>query len=94
MRTTPTWNPHQYNKYADERGRPFEDLVGRVQAEEPTSIVDLGCGPGNLTATLVERWPTAVVRGVDSSVEMIEAAKPLSRERLSFEVGDLREWSA
>jgi trans-aconitate 2-methyltransferase len=94
MRTSPVWNPTQYNKYADERGRPFADLVGRVRAVEPASIYDLGCGPGNLTVTLPDRWPGATVRGVDSSEEMIEAAQPLANEQLSFEVGDLREWSA
>ncbi|WBQ06772.1 trans-aconitate 2-methyltransferase [Kribbella sp. CA-293567] len=94
MRTSPVWNPEQYNKYADERGRPFADLVARVRAEQPGLVVDLGCGPGNLTATLVHRWPGATVLGVDSSPEMIEEARPLATEQLSFEVGDLRQWSA
>ena len=94
MRTSPVWNPTQYTKYADERGRPFADLVGRIQADGELVVVDLGCGPGNLTATLVDRWPNAVVLGVDSSEEMIEAAAPLAGERLRFEVGDVREWTA
>ncbi len=94
MRTSPVWNPTQYSKYADERGRPFNDLVSRIQSDDPVTVADLGCGPGNLTVTLLERWPSAVVRGVDSSKEMIEAAQPLAGERLSFEVGDLRVWSA
>ncbi|MEV8375270.1 trans-aconitate 2-methyltransferase [Kribbella sp. NPDC056861] len=94
MRTSPVWNPQQYSKYADERGRPFADLVARIRADEPSTVFDLGCGPGNLTATLLDRWPTATVRGVDSSQEMIDEAQPLSTERLSFEVGDLREWTA
>jgi trans-aconitate 2-methyltransferase len=94
MRTSPVWNPQQYGKYADERGRPFADLVGRIGAGDPRLVVDLGCGPGNLTATLLERWPSATVRGIDSSTEMIEAAQPLTSDRLTFEVGDLREWTA
>jgi trans-aconitate 2-methyltransferase len=94
MRTSPVWNPQQYGKYADERGRPFADLVGRVFADNPAEVVDLGCGPGNLTATLLDRWPSATVLGIDSSAEMIEAAQPLTSARLTFEVGDLREWSA
>ena len=93
MRTSPVWNPGQYSKYADERGRPFADLISRIQADNPGTIVDLGCGPGNLTATLLDRWPDATVHGVDSSPEMIEAAQPLASERLSFEVGDVREWT-
>ncbi|OKK17575.1 trans-aconitate methyltransferase [Streptomyces sp. CB00455] len=94
MRTSPVWNPEQYGKYADERGRPFADLLARVRAEEPSVVVDLGCGPGNLTATLRDRWPTAAVHGVDSSPEMIDAARPLATDRLTFEVGDLRAWAA
>ncbi|MFC5265827.1 methyltransferase domain-containing protein [Kribbella qitaiheensis] len=94
MRTSPVWNPQQYGKYADERGRPFAELIGRIRAAEPSTVIDLGCGPGNLTATLLDRWPAANVHGVDSSAEMIEAAQPLASDRLTFEVGDLREWTA
>ncbi len=52
-----TWDPDRYLTYADERGRPFVELVGRIGAEDPRTVVDLGCGPGNLTALLAERWP-------------------------------------
>jgi trans-aconitate 2-methyltransferase len=94
MRTSPVWNPEQYGKYAGERGRPFADLVSRVAADAPARVVDLGCGPGNLTVTFRDRWPDATVHGVDSSAEMIAAAQPLSSERLTFEVADLRDWIA
>ncbi|WP_020579777.1 trans-aconitate 2-methyltransferase [Actinopolymorpha alba] len=88
------WDPRQYLRYADERGRPFEDLLGRVRAETPGYVVDLGCGPGNLTATLLDRWPTATIDGVDSSVEMIERAQRLAVPgRLGFSVGDVRTWA-
>ncbi|ADB34722.1 Trans-aconitate 2-methyltransferase [Kribbella flavida DSM 17836] len=98
MRTSPVWSPEQYGTYADERGRPFADLVRRVGAEDPRTVVDLGCGPGTLTATLLDRWPTATIHGVDSSPEMIAAAEQLRAEpavadRLTFEVADLRDWS-
>ena len=69
-----TWDPDRYLAYADERGRPFVDLLARVPAENPRVVVDLGCGPGNLTALLADRWRSARVTGVDSSPEMIEAA--------------------
>jgi trans-aconitate 2-methyltransferase len=193
MRTSPVWNPQQYGKYADERGRPFADLVGRIgpirgvgQAGGPGAIaaaaaagapaatdapvagapaapdarpvgassaanapdtpadrgssaanvpasgasstpgaanatdtradglpnaaddtpfaaagnpvvVDLGCGPGNLTVSLLDRWPSATIHGVDSSAEMIAEAEKLRSDpavaaRLTFEVGDLRDW--
>jgi trans-aconitate 2-methyltransferase len=86
-----TWDPDRYLAYADERGRPFVDLLARVHAETPHTVVDLGCGPGNLTALLVDRWPGADVTGVDSSPEMIESAREILGVR--WEVGDLREWA-
>jgi trans-aconitate 2-methyltransferase len=69
------WNPGTYLQFGSERARPFLDLLTRVQAEDPEYVVDLGCGPGNLTALLSVRWPAAQVLGVDSSPEMIEAAR-------------------
>jgi trans-aconitate 2-methyltransferase len=69
------WDPGTYLRFGDERGRPFFDLLSRVQEDEPGFVVDLGCGPGNLTAVLAKRWPGARVLGVDSSPEMIEAAR-------------------
>jgi trans-aconitate 2-methyltransferase len=87
------WDPQQYLRFADERARPFNDLMSRVPHPEPRLVVDLGCGPGTLTARLSERWPAARVVGVDSSAEMIEAATPLARPgRLEFHTGDLRDW--
>jgi trans-aconitate 2-methyltransferase len=68
-----TWDPELYLRHADERGRPFLDLLARVDVT-PYSIVDLGCGPGQLTPALQERWPHAMILGVDSSAEMIETA--------------------
>jgi trans-aconitate 2-methyltransferase len=68
------------------------DLVARIQAD-PRTVVDLGCGPGNLTALLAERWPQAQLRGVDSSAEMIASARR-DLPGLDFEVADLREWLA
>ena len=55
-----SWDPEQYLQFADERGRPFDDLVARVGGRATRRrVVDLGCGPGNLTATLADRWPGA-----------------------------------
>lgn len=83
------WDPTQYLAFADHRSRPFFDLIGRVPVTAPTRVADLGCGPGNLTEALIQRWPDAIVEAVDSSPEMVAAA----RERgLAAEVGDVRDW--
>ena len=54
-----SWDPDRYLTFADERGRPFVELVARIGAERPRTVVDLGCGAGNLTRFLAERWPGA-----------------------------------
>src|SRR5262245_31056343 len=86
------WNPATYLQFAAERSRPFVELVARVGATDPRRVVDLGCGPGQLTATLAQRWPDATVSGLDSSPEMIEAAREHAGDRVRFEVRDLQEW--
>ena len=88
------WDPGQYLRYADERARPFFDLLSRVQATDPRYVADLGCGPGNLTAVLADRWPGAEVVGVDNSPEMISAAQAQAGQRQStrFVLADLRDW--
>src|SRR3954454_20119281 len=90
---TVRWDPRQYAAYADERARPFFELLARVDVAEPAAVVDLGCGPGGLTATLLDRWPNATVVGVDSSAEMIEsAAEHAVAGRLSFVHADVASW--
>ncbi len=83
------WDPSKYLAFADHRSRPFFDLVGRIAAEAPRRVVDLGCGPGNLTEALAGRWPAATVEASDSSPEMVAAA----RERgIDATVLDVRDW--
>jgi trans-aconitate 2-methyltransferase len=71
--TTPTWDPGQYLRHSRHRARPFADLLARVQEipGDPARIADLGCGPGNVTVQLADRWPTAHVTGYDNSAEML-----------------------
>jgi len=86
------WDAAQYSKYLSERTRPFLDLLGQVPANEPRLIVDLGCGLGNLTRILAERWPSARVIGIDSSPEMLGQAKPIPG-RLEFVQADIGSWA-
>ncbi len=88
------WDAGQYLRFGGERARPFFDLVAQVGATSPRYVADLGCGPGNLTAALAERWPGATVTGVDNSAEMIDAARSAAARaaNLSFALGDVRDW--
>jgi len=91
----PTWDAPQYLKFADQRTRPAAELLARVP--EPASavrhMVDLGCGPGNSTALLVERWPTATVVGVDSSAQMLERART-ALPKVTWVQADVRDYRA
>ena len=82
--------PVLYGRYADERSRPFHELVARVRSADPARVVDLGCGDGALTATLAARWPGASVLGVDSSAEMLASAP--AGPGLQFEAGTIEDW--
>ena len=88
-----TWNPSTYLQFSTERSRPFSDLISRVGASAPHRVVDLGCGPGQLTSTLAERWPEAEVLGLDSSPAMIDSANEHETPRLRFEVADITSWT-
>jgi trans-aconitate 2-methyltransferase len=88
------WDPATYLRFGGERARPFVELVARVGAESPRSVVDLGCGEGTLTASLTQRWPGARVTGVDSSPEMLAAAATSAVPgRVEFVAGDVQDWS-
>lgn len=88
------WDPAKYVEFGNYRDRPYFDLTARVHTDSPRHVVDLGCGPGNLTATLAERWPGAEVLGLDSSAEMLQkAADHAARAaNLSFALADIAGW--
>lgn len=91
--TSTVWDPAQYARYAEERSRPFFELVSRIAVIDARQVVDLGCGPGSLTAALGRRWPTATVEGIDSSPQMIaEASAIADPPRLTFRLADLNDW--
>ncbi len=70
----PNWDANLYLRFAEERTRPAIDLLARIAVAEPRRVVDIGCGPGNSTALLRQRWPNADVIGLDNAPEMIAAA--------------------
>jgi trans-aconitate 2-methyltransferase len=69
------WDPEQYLKFKDERTQPSIDLVSRIKIKNVTSIIDIGCGPGNSTQILYQKWPSAEIVGIDNSEQMIKKAK-------------------
>jgi trans-aconitate 2-methyltransferase len=85
------WNPALYRRFEDERTRPAAELLARVPLQAPRLAVDLGCGPGNSTELIMQRYPGATVIGTDNSPAMIEAA----RQRLPglvVELSDIADW--
>ena len=91
QRPTAAWDPAQYLRFSDQRLRPALDLLGQVPLAAPERVVDLGCGAGNVTVILKQRFPSAEVTGVDSDAAMLEkarAAAPACR----FEHGDFATW--
>ncbi|MFJ2514098.1 trans-aconitate 2-methyltransferase [Streptomyces griseoviridis] len=99
--TSPVWDPAQYLRHADHRARPFTDLLARVPGlpGTPPRIADLGCGPGNVTALLADRWPTARITGYDNSPEMLDRAHTAHEGptpgggSIAFDAADARTWT-
>lgn len=78
------WNPEIYNQFKNIRFKPFFDLSDLIKEENPMKAIDLGCGTGEQTAILTEKFPKATFIGIDSSAEMLEKSKALENERLRF----------
>lgn len=85
-----SWDPTLYLGFDDHRSRPFHDLLARVGAGAPRRVVDLGCGPGHLTGLLAARWPGAAITALDSSPDMVAAARDRG---IDAELADVRDWS-
>jgi len=90
------WNPDRYQLFKRERFEPFDDLLRLAKRREGMSVIDLGCGTGELTARLAEALPGSLVTGIDSSPEMLERAKKYASDRLRFALGPIEsvrgEW--
>ena len=85
------WDPSQYLKFSDHRLRPALELLARVPLASPKVIYDLGCGAGEVTRLIAERWPSAAVHGIDKSPEMLAkaAAEP---SRIRWLAADVQDW--
>src|SRR5277367_4472841 len=88
-----SWSARQYTSFEKERTRPVRDLLSAVETTDVKRAIDLGCGPGNSTELLVDRFPTAEVSGLDSSADMIEAARK-RLPGLRFDLGGIATWDA
>ncbi len=88
------WDPDQYRRFADERARPFHDLLARLPpGGDVARVVDLGCGSGEMTRSLLDRWPGARILGIDNSRDMLAAAAQHAADRrVAFAAGDIAEW--
>ena len=87
-----SWSARQYSMFEQQRTRPVRDLVAAIPAQQVQTAIDLGCGPGNSTEVLAERFPDALITGMDSSEDMLRDA----RERLpdlQFELSDIGTWN-
>jgi trans-aconitate methyltransferase len=88
---TPGWDPAKYLEFAGPRLRPALDLLARVPLGAPATVYDLGCGAGNVTRLLAERWPAAAVTGVDGSPAMLRTAREAA-PAVTWEEADLGTW--
>lgn len=85
------WSPELYLRFEKERTQPSRDLVARIPIETPREIIDLGCGPGNSTVILRQRWPQAAITGLDSSPAMLDIART-SDSRTHWLQANIEEW--
>ena len=87
------WDPTLYLRFTDERLRPALDLLARIETASPRHVVDLGCGPGNVTTILQQRWTDADVLGLDSSAAMLARARQAA-PACRFAEADFGTWTA
>lgn len=87
----PSWDPGQYARFGDHRSRPGLELIARLPQVAAKTIVDLGCGTGELTRALADRFPGASVTGIDSSADMLAKARAI--DGIDWRQGDIATWT-
>jgi trans-aconitate 2-methyltransferase len=88
------WNPDQYRRFADERAQPFHDLLALIEPGSIKRAVDLGCGPGELTALAAEQLGVEDMVGIDNSPAMLDKTVEHVSHSVRFEYGDIGQWTA
>lgn len=86
------WSAKQYSMFEQQRTRPVRDLVAAIPTRDVKIAIDLGCGPGNSTEVLAERFTHARITGMDSSEDMLNDARQRLPE-LAFELADIGSWN-
>jgi malonyl-CoA O-methyltransferase len=74
-----------YDQHTHLQRRMAAELLSRVELQ-PAAVLELGCGTGQLTACLHERFPSATIEAVDFSPAMLQRAReraPFARFRLA-----------
>ncbi len=87
-----SWDPQQYSRFTGQRLRPALDLIARIPIEHPNTVIDLGCGTGNVTRVLRGRWPHASITGVDGSPQMLSEAKNTAGD-IGWQLADVAAWN-
>lgn len=88
-----TWNPSQYGKFANERKQPFYDLLKLVEDKKGVSIIDLGCGTGELTEELHSLFDSPYTLGIDASSSMLQKASKFQANGLEFAQANIETFS-
>lgn len=86
-----SWQPGTYLAFSDYRLRPALELMQRIALTNPRTVYDLGCGTGNVTRLLAQRWAEAEVYGMDHSHEMLVRAQA-EPSRICWHHADLATW--
>ena len=87
------WNPEKYNQFKTIRYKPFFDLADLVSGENLRDCVDVGCGTGEQTAILSEKFPDANFLGIDSSPEMLADSKMMETDNLKFKLSTIEDFA-
>jgi len=87
-----TWDPDQYLKFNAPRMRPALELLARIDVDAPETVYDLGCGPGNITGFIQDKWPSAAMTGIDSSETMLAEARD-KHPGFTWVQADLATWA-